>query len=142
METIEIENNTPYQIKKATEGSAAFDLCANRSCVISANETEKFNLGVVIHFPENIYAQILSRSGLACLHGIEVVGSGLIDSDYRKELICHLKNNSLHDYTICAGDRICQLVFKQTTPVTLKTIERKKDEKPTKRSGGFGSTGK
>lgn len=140
---VEFENHTPYEITRATEGSAGFDLYATRNCVISPDETESFNLGIVLHFKgDDIYAQILSRSGLSCLHGIEVVGAGLIDSDYKKELICFLKNTGQREYTIYAGDRICQLVFKRKVPVTLKKIEKIKEEKCSNRCGGFGSTGK
>lgn len=142
-EQVEIENHTPYEITRATEGSVGFDLFATRSCVISPDEQEKFNLGIVLHFKDNnIYAEIKSRSGLSCLHGIEIVGSGIIDSDYKKELICYLRNTSQREYTIYAGHRICQLIFKRKVPVTLKTIENKKENTTNQRSGGFGSTGK
>jgi dUTP pyrophosphatase len=138
-------NKTPYNIQRATKGSVGFDLCSPQTCTIKPGETQKINSGIVLYFQNfEQYAQILSRSGLACLHGIEVDGSGIIDPDYTKEVIVQLKNTKDREYTVYAGDRICQMVFKPFHRVTLEQIQKTKVVTLTnkKRIGGFGSTGK
>lgn len=85
-------------------------------------------------------ALVFGRSGLGINHGIVPANAvGLIDSDYRGEIIVGLHNSSQKEYTINPGDRIAQLVI---IPVLLPQIQLVDDLGQTQRgAGGLGSTG-
>ena len=86
-------------------------------------------------------ALVYARSGLAIKHGLAPANCvGVIDSDYRGEVMVGLLNSSKEDYTIQPGERIAQLVI---TPVTQARITVADTLDDTGRGeGGFGSTGK
>ena len=102
------------------------------NAVIPARQTE-FSAGYVL--------LIYARSSLASKFGIAPANCvGVVDWDYRGEIICALHNSSDKDYTINSGDRIAQLVI---TPVFTPEVEEVTELSDTERgAGGFGSTGK
>jgi dUTP pyrophosphatase len=98
--------------------------------------------GVAIGLPgPGCVGLVYARSGLAVKHGIALSnGVGVIDSDYRGEIIVGLCNLSDAPYTIEPGERIAQLVV---APVFEAEIIETNDLDSTSRSaGGFGSTGR
>jgi dUTP pyrophosphatase len=130
--------------KKATAGSAGYDLCAAISAplTIEPGALVKVPTGVAIALPgpENV-ALIYARSGLAIKHGITLPNCvGVIDSDYRGELIVGLCNISRGAYTISPGERIAQLVITPVTPSVLTETDAL--DETGRSAGGFGSTGK
>ena len=126
----------------ATSGSAAMDLhaCCEAPIVVAARSQIKVPTGIAIELPQNVVALVFPRSGLASKHGISLTNSvGVIDSDYRGEIICLIKNDSDEDFTVKPGDRIAQLGF---FPVYQVEWEEVSDLSSTQRgTGGFGSTG-
>ena len=90
---------------------------------------------------KNCVLLIYARSSLASKFGIAPANCvGVVDWDYRGEIICALHNSSDRDYTINSGDRIAQLVI---TPVFTPEVEEVTELSDTERgAGGFGSTGK
>lgn len=130
--------------QRATSGSVGFDLFSTEFATILPGCTKRFNLGVVLDFKhDGIYAKISSRSGLACEQGVEVVGSGIIDTDYQQPIMVVLKNLSNQSYTVARGARIAQLIFFPFHRVRLKQDGEKKEYslQSLTREGGFGSTG-
>ena len=129
--------------KRATEGSAGIDLCAciDEPITIAAGEIVKIPTGIASSIPVDCVSLIFARSGLAVKEGIALANSvGVVDSDYRGEIIVGLINHSKKDYTINPGDRIAQLVV---MPVCLLPVEVVDSLDSTERGdGGFGSTGK
>ena len=84
---------------------------------------------------------VLARSGLATRQGLTLAnGVGLIDTDYRGEILCSVVNLSSSPITVRDGDRIAQLMVVpvvQAEPMPCETLD------PTERgAGGFGSTGR
>ena len=138
-----IGKDIPYPFY-ATAGAAAMDLCA---CVDAPVEIPPRALvsiptGIAIALPSAEYvALVFARSGLGIKHGIALSnGVGVIDSDYRGEIMVGLTNLSDVPYTIHPGDRVAQLVV---TPVVRAELELAEDLDETERgAGGFGSTGK
>ena len=129
--------------QRATEGSAGMDLCAciEEDRIIAPRQLVKIPTGIAIALPGPEYvALVYARSGLGIKHGISLSnGVGVIDSDYRGEIMVGLTNLSDKFYTIHPGDRIAQLVV---TPVVLPELERVEALDETGRgTGGFGSTG-
>ena len=132
--------------ERGTKGSVGYDLYYpyHKDLVFYPNEKKKVKLGFIIaDMPENMYFTIESRSGLACLRGMEVLPAGaIIDPDYRKPITCYMKYNvsgNNRPYVIKRNDRIAQLVPHKKYGLKFRTAKK---IKPTQRCGGYGSTGK
>jgi len=128
----------------ATPGAAAMDLhaCMDEPVTIPAGKRGVFPTGIAIALPSADYvALVYARSGLGIKHGIAPANCvGVIDSDYRGEILVGLLNSSRFDYTVQPGDRIAQLMI---TPVIQAQITMVEELDDTDRgAGGFGSTGK
>lgn len=125
-----------------TAYSAGADLySAMQEDVIIAPETTKFiKTGIAIEIPEGLVGLIYARSGMACKKGLAPANKvGVIDSDYRGEIIVALYNHSDSAVTVASGDRIAQLVL---TPYIKADFEEADELDDTVRGdGGFGSTG-
>jgi len=130
--------------KQATTGSAGYDLsaCIEHAITIQPNEIVKIPTGISVAFEEkNAVILIYARSSLATKFGISLVNSvGVVDSDYRGEIIVALSNFGKEPYTIEPNERIAQMVI---TPIFTPTVEVVQTLSETERgNGGFGSTGK
>ncbi len=131
--------------KRATSGSAGYDLsaCLAEPIEIKPGEIKKISTGISCELVSDIDAVLLiyARSSLATKHGITLANCvGVVDSDYRGEILVAMINHSTEPYTITHGERIAQLVI---TPVLLPTVEEASELTDTQRGeGGFGSTGK
>lgn len=128
---------------RATSSSAGLDLCAciEKDIKINPGETVKVNTGVAIALPDNTVGLIFGRSGLGIKFGIAPANAvGVIDSDYRGELIVGLHNFSSQVYEVKNKERIAQLVV---VPIEIPKLILK-DELPETNRGenGFGSTGR
>ena len=125
-----------------TAYSAGADLySAMEEDVIIAPEATKFiKTGIAIEIPEGLVGLIYARSGMACKKGLAPANKvGVIDSDYRGEIIVALYNHSDSAVTVAKGDRIAQLVL---TPYIKADFEEADELDDTVRGdGGFGSTG-
>ncbi|MFA9380110.1 MAG: dUTP diphosphatase [Acetanaerobacterium sp.] len=130
--------------RRATEGSAGHDLYAllTEPVTVRPSELVRIPTGLAIALPGPDYgAFVYARSGLAIKFGIAPSNCvGVIDSDYRGELVVGLTNHSCEPYTIQNGERIAQLII---APVILPEIEECDTLGDTARgAGGFGSTGR
>lgn len=131
---------------RATQQSAGFDLslCGQQPVTIHPGETVMIHTGVAVVLPEQTAGMVYPRSGLASRHGLALANCvGVIDSDYRGELMVPLYNHSNELYTVSPGERVAQMVV---TPVLLPDVEEIPAGQPLPASergtGGFGSTGK
>ncbi len=128
---------------RATEYSAGADLfaCIENPVTIKKGETVKIPTGISAE-PEdkNTMLAIFARSGMASKYGITPINAvGIIDSDYRGEIIVPLINLGKSDFIIEKNMRIAQLVV---IPVIFPEIYETDSLSDTQRgSGGFGSTG-
>ena len=128
----------------ATPGSAAMDLhaCLDGAVTIPAGERRVIPTGLAIALPSADYvALVFARSGLGIKRGVAPANCvGVIDSDYRGEILVGLHNAGQEDYTIQPGDRIAQLML---APVLQAQVTLVEELPGTQRgAGGFGSTGK
>jgi len=128
----------------ASPGAAAMDLhaCLDGAVTIPAGKRAVIPTGIAIALPSADYvALVFARSGLGIKHGIAPANCvGVIDSDYRGEILVGLQNSGDTDYTIQPGDRIAQLMI---TPVVQAQVTLVDELDDTQRgTGGFGSTGK
>jgi dUTP pyrophosphatase len=93
-----------------------------------------------MEIPEGYWGGIYARSGLATKMGLRPANcTGIIDSDYRGEVIVALHNDTDEAQVINSGERIAQFVL---MPQLLVNFEETDNLTDTKRGeGGFGSTG-
>lgn len=129
---------------RGTQGSAGFDLCAciDEPITLNGGDTALIPTGIAIALPSADYgAFVFPRSGIAVKHGIGLLNSvGVIDSDYRGEIMVGVINQKRESYTIEPGERIAQMVI---MPVSMMPVEEVEELDETDRgAGGFGSTGK
>ena len=130
--------------KYATEFSAGLDLscAADGPITVGAGQIVKVPTGIAAEYTgDDVVLLIFVRSGLATKHGISLANSvGVVDPDYRGEIMVSVINNSADDYVINPGDRIAQLVL---VPFIRAEAEEAEGLSDTARgAGGFGSTGK
>ncbi len=129
---------------RATQGSAGLDLCAclDAPLTVPARGSAVVPTGIAVALPSReLAAFVFARSGLAVKHGLGLLnGVGVIDSDYRGEILVGLVNQSDTPYEIRPGERIAQMIV---MPVSLLPVFEAEELDDTARgAGGFGSTGK
>lgn len=128
----------------ATPGAAAVDLYAavDADTVIEPGARCPVPTGLAMDLgtPDAV-ALIYARSGLGCRLGIVPANCvGVIDSDYRGEIVVCLQNNGSEPYVVHPGDRVAQMVF---APVFRAAFAVTDSLSSTDRgAGGFGSTGR
>ena len=134
--------------KKATlptRGSAAaagYDLyaCLDEPITIQPHTTEKIGTGLAFALPENHFAAIYARSGLATKLGLRLANCvGICDSDYRGEYIVPLYNDSNTTRVVENGERIAQMILQKFNPMEFEEVDTL--EETDRGEGGFGSTG-
>ena len=130
---------------KGSKRSAGYDLYAVNDCVINPGESEFIGTGIsveLINSGNKLYGLfIYARSGLACKQGLAPANCvGVVDDDYRGEVIVCLRNFSNEVREIKAGDRIAQLVVQEVGRPNVKEASELSDT--ARSSGGFGSTGR
>ena len=127
---------------RKTAGSVGYDIaaCLSEDTVIPPGETRMIGSGVAIALDPGYAAFIYARSGLGIKHGVVPANCvGVVDSDYRGEIIVGLKNTSNEQFTVCDGDRVAQMVIAKCEIPEL-VLSGDLDETP-RGGGGFGSTG-
>ncbi len=128
--------------KYATKHSAGADLysCVQNDIVIQPSETAFIPTGISIEIPSGYAGFIYARSGLASRNGLAPANKvGVIDSDYRGEIIVALHNQSSAPQTVTNKMRIAQLVIAPYLQAEFDEVYSLDD---TDRGvGGFGSTG-
>ncbi|MBQ9510845.1 MAG: dUTP diphosphatase [Clostridia bacterium] len=127
----------------SSPSAAGADLYAatDRPIEINAGETVMVKTGLAVEIPDGYVGLIFARSGLASKRGVAPANKvGVIDSDYRGEIIVALHNHSNESQTVDAGERIAQMAF---LPYMAATFEEAEQLSDTERGiGGFGSTGR
>ena len=129
--------------KYGTDCSAGADLyaCLDGALTVEPGQSVPVPVGISIELPRCTVGLIYARSGLACKRGAAPANKvGVIDSDYRGEIIVYLHNHSSEPCVIEPGERIAQLVIAPYIPATFEeTGELTLTDRGT---GGFGSTGR
>lgn len=147
-----MSNTTKIRFKKlkekaqvpqyGTEYAAGADLyaCLEKPLTIPAGTTAFVPTGLAMEIPQGLVGLVYARSGLACKKGLAPANKvGVIDSDYRGEIMVALHNHSQEAVTIDAGERVAQMVI---APYVFAEYEEVQELQDTSRgTGGFGSTG-
>lgn len=124
-----------------TSGSAGVDLRSNeRIMQLNPGESHLFGTGIRAEIPEGFVLLIFSRSGLSFKRNLILPnGVGVIDSDYRGEIMVGLKNIGKDVQFIKEGERIAQAVLLPYFGIEFKPVDKLSDTE--RGEGGFGSTG-
>ena len=127
-----------------SEFAAGADLyaCTNGETVTFApSETKLIKTGIAMEIPEGYAGLIYARSGIANKRGLAPSNKvGVVDSDYRGEIMVSLHNHSLTEQSITDGERIAQMVIAPFLKVEYTEVQELTDT--ARGEGGFGSTGK
>lgn len=145
VEAVTTDESSSAQLpEKKTRGSAGFDLKAFEDGEIAPGQIlTKVRTGIRIKVPFGTVGMITPRSGLSC-KGLTIINSpGIIDSDYRGELMINFFNCGSETISWKAGDRIAQILF---VPVKVGNMTLVPEFSPdkfenTRNEDGFGSTG-
>lgn len=123
--------------------AAGADLCAcvdAPSVTLQSGETKLIPTGLAMEIPEGYVGLIYARSGIAAKRGLAPANKvGVIDSDYRGEILVALHNHSDEPQKIENGERIAQIVL--TPYLAVDYIQAETLTDTDRGSGGFGSTG-
>lgn len=114
--------------------------CCDGELTIGAGETVFVHTGIAMELPEGTVGLVYARSGLACKKDVAPANKvGVIDCDYRGEIMVALHNHGKVPRIILDGERIAQLVI---TPYYIADFKEADELSVTVRgTGGFGSTG-
>ena len=126
-----------------TDLSAGADLRARLDApvTIKPGESVLLHTGIAVAIPAGYVGLVYARSGIACKRGLAPSNKvGVIDADYRGEIMVSLHNHGTADQTVDPDERIAQMVV---TPFVHCEYEETYDLDDTERGdGGFGSTGR
>ena len=128
---------------KGSDAAAGYDAyaCLDKDVIIMPGENVKIGTGIAVEFPDEYWMGVYARSGLATKRGLRPANCvGVIDPDYRGEIIVALYNDSNETQIISHGDRIAQLII--TKKEDWNIVETNMLKETYRDAGGFGSTGK
>ena len=126
-----------------SEFAAGADLyaCLDADLTIAPGQTVLVHTGLSMEIPEGMVGLIYARSGLASKRGLAPANKvGVVDSDYRGEIMVALHNHGTASQTIAHGERIAQMVFAPYYTASFCEVAELGDT--VRGEGGFGSTGK
>lgn len=126
-----------------TEFSAGADLYAlgGEDITVEPHSTVMVHTGIAAEIPMGYVGLVYARSGLATKRSLAPANKvGVIDSDYRGEIMVALHNHSDAPQSIAGGERIAQLVIAPYIKAEFETADSLEDTE--RGMGGFGSTGK
>ena len=143
----------PVRVKLLKEGAklpaygsaqaAGADLyaCLTEAVTITPGETAFIPTGIALEVPVGCAGLIYARSGLACKRGLAPANKvGVVDSDYRGEILVALHNHGSVSQTVENGERVAQFVIAPVLTPAYEAVEELSDT--ARNQGGFGSTGK
>lgn len=126
-----------------SEFAAGADLyaCLEETVTIYPGETFLIKTGIAMEIPEGFAGLIYARSGLATKKGLAPANKvGVVDADYRGEIMVPLHNHSNKEASVEPGERIAQLVI--TPFLTAAFVEQEELNDTVRGENGFGSTGR
>lgn len=136
-----LHDNAKIPVYGSKEAAGA-DLyaCMAEPVSIGPGETKMIHTGIAVEIPDGCVGLVYARSGLATKKGVAPANKvGVIDSDYRGEILVGLFNHSKEAFIVEPEERVAQMVI---TPYIRAEYEEAQSLMETQRGqGGFGSTG-
>ena len=125
-----------------SEYAAGYDLYAATDNVIdiAPHSTIKIGTGIACELPVGTFGGVFARSGLSTKKGLRPANCvGVVDADYRGEVIVALHNDTDETMSIGPGERIAQLIIMDFNPVSFQVVDELNST--VRGCDGFGSTG-
>jgi len=138
---IVVENKETFSFvpTKGTDKSAGYDLYSPDSVFVPVGQVVVINTEISVEIPEGYFGLLCPRSSMG-KKGFSLINTiGIIDSDYRGQIILHFVNNGKLDHTIYRGDRVAQLLIVPYISPKIVVVEELSET--VRGTGGFGSTG-
>lgn len=124
----------------ASAAGADLYACEGAEVTIKPGETKLIHTGIAMEIPEGYVGLVYARSGIAVKRGLAPANKvGVIDSDYRGEIMVAIHNHSEIGQTIADAERIAQIVI--APYLTVDFVEAQELDETDRGAGGFGSTG-
>ena len=126
----------------ATEYAAGADLynLRNAEVTLLPGETKLIHTGIALEIPDGYVGLIFARSGLATKRGLAPANKvGVIDSDYRGEIMVSLHNHSTVEQKVDGGERVAQISIVPYLKAYFSEVDTLTET--VRGEGGFGSTG-
>ncbi len=124
--------------RRATEGSAGFDLPLAESITIDMGQQVKLSTGWAFELPKGAFGLIKDRSSMAKLR--LYTSAGVIDNDYRGEVKVLMINRSTVPIKLQKGEFIAQMIIVQSCWDSFQEWDELSET--ARDQGGFGSTNK
>ncbi len=126
-----------------SEFAAGADLyaCMDVAVTVEPGQTVMVHTGIAMEIPAGFAGLVYARSGLASKKGLAPANKvGVIDADYRGEIMVALHNHGVSAQTVDPGERIAQLVIAPYIVGAFHQVDELSDT--VRGEGGFGSTGR
>lgn len=108
---------------------------------IQPNQTAFLHTGLAVAIPEGYVGLVYARSGIACKRGLAPANkTGVLDADFRGEVMVALHNHGTNEQTIEPNERIAQMVITPFLRCEYEEVDKLDDT--VRGDGGFGSTGR
>lgn len=130
--------NNKFTLSRKNIEDAGLDIKSSQTIEIPAHSDALVHTGIHVQIPTGYVGFLKSRSGLSVEHKIEV-GAGVIDSNYRGEIMVHLYNFSNRAFRVEEGMKIAQLITLPYYMPEYKLVD--KLDNTERGENGFGSTG-
>ena len=129
--------------ERGSSEAAGYDLFADTDTDISIapHETFMVHTGIAMAIPSGYFGGVYARSGLSAKEGLRPANcTGVIDADYRGEIMVALHNDSETARTVTPYQKVAQLIIQKYEAIDFTECEELEDTN--RGTGGFGSTGK
>lgn len=124
--------------KAQKEGDAGLDIYSLEDKVVWPGEQQSIRTGIAMAIPSGFVGVVKPRSGLALKHQIDTK-AGVIDSNYRGELVIVIRNDGIREYAFNKGDRIAQMLV---IPCITGSMEVEELDETDRGDSGFGASGR
>ena len=108
---------------RGSDESAGLDICTIESVTITAGQRALLKTGIAMSMPRGYVGLIWPRSKLAAKMGVDVL-AGVVDSDYRGEIMVSLLNTGQDAVELRSGDKVAQMIIqKHFSDMEIKVVD-------------------
>lgn len=141
MPIVKVKSGLATLPRQSTAGAAGYDIFTASEAIIPPRGAAVVKTGLHVQIPPHTVLLVYSRSGHGFNHGIRLANcTGVIDSDYRGEILVKLQNDSDKEFKVEVGDKVAQAVLMPFFRMDFETVDEL--DESDRGTGGFGSTGK
>lgn len=141
MAIVKVKSGLVTLPRQSSAGAAGYDIFAASEATIPPRGAAVISTGLHMQIPPHTVLLVYSRSGHGFNHGIRLANcTGVIDSDYRGEILVKLQNDTDELFHVGIGDKVAQVVLMPFFRMDFETVDAL--DETDRGTGGFGSTGK